>query len=160
VPDDQLAHATDGTRASALVAEHRAEGVQRPARGGNGEADPLARPRVSDVERGAEERRVVAAARERGHELIARDDDQLLALGRLPEREALAGEELRLGAGGARQEPDHQRRHDGGRDLPAEEQAQPMRCADFAGNPEGAGAGRRLLRARRALRDASWGERS
>jgi hypothetical protein len=105
VPEDERPHGANAARPAALVAEHRAEPVEQPATGGKREARPFAGRRIADLERGAREPRIVAAARERRHEAIAGLEDEALALRGLAQREALSREELRLRARRRRRSP-------------------------------------------------------
>lgn len=101
VADHQRPEGADRPPVATLIAEDGAERVQRPSRRGNGEADPLARRRVAEIEDGAPERRIVGAAGDRRHRPVARDDDQALSLRRPSEKEPLPGEQVRLGVDGA-----------------------------------------------------------
>jgi len=94
--DHQRLHGADRARAAALIAEHGAERVERPARRGNREADPFAGRRVPEVEDGAADRRVVRAARDGRPQPVTRDYDQALLLRRTSEEEPLPGEQVRL----------------------------------------------------------------
>ena len=114
--DDEGAHLRAGTlRVRVPEAEHGADGVDRPVARRGLEACPLAGARIADLEDGADDGRVLVAARQRGDDTLARHQDQMLDAVALTEHELAAGDAVVL-----RARDTQQAEHQGGGETPGD----------------------------------------